>query len=72
MLVSFTNLIPADMQLPRAQPTVFLSHDWPIGIARHGDTKFLLKRKPFFKGEVSAAECQIDRICRHLPYTVQR
>ena len=31
---------------------VFLSHDWPLGIEQHGDTKDLLRRKPFFREEV--------------------
>lgn len=38
--------------LPSDQPTVFLSHDWPIGIAHHGNTRSLLSRKPFFRSEV--------------------
>ena len=41
------------LTLPRESPTVFLSHDWPIGIAKHGNTGQLLKRKPFFRSEVS-------------------
>ncbi|RSH81388.1 hypothetical protein EHS25_006920 [Saitozyma podzolica] len=40
------------MQLPRTDHTVFLSHDWPITIPRHGDTPALLRRKPFFRSEV--------------------
>lgn len=28
---------------------VFLSHDWPRGIAMHGDTQRLIRDKPFFK-----------------------
>lgn len=39
--------------LPANEPTIFLSHDWPIGIAHHGNTGSLLKRKPFFRSEVS-------------------
>jgi lariat debranching enzyme len=31
---------------------VFLSHDWPQGIARHGDTERLLQRKSFLRREV--------------------
>lgn len=31
---------------------VFLSHDWPRGIAHHGDTAQLLRNKPFLKAEV--------------------
>ncbi|OCF30648.1 hypothetical protein I316_07696 [Kwoniella heveanensis BCC8398] len=41
------------MQLSPTQDTVFLSHDWPISIARHGDTGALLRRKPFFRDEVN-------------------
>ena len=32
---------------------VFLSHDWPQNIARHGNTKALLRAKPFLKEEVA-------------------
>lgn len=32
---------------------VFLSHDWPQGIARHGDLNRLLQRKGFLRREVS-------------------
>ena len=31
---------------------VFLSHDWPAGIARHGDTEALLRRKSFLRREI--------------------
>eukprot|EP00741_Cyanophora_paradoxa_P005155 tig00000863_g4997.t1 len=31
---------------------VFLSHDWPRGIAHFGDTAGLLRRKPFLRSEV--------------------
>jgi lariat debranching enzyme len=31
---------------------IFLSHDWPRGIARHGDTQDLLRRKAFLREEV--------------------
>ena len=31
---------------------IMLSHDWPDGIAYHGDTAQLLKCKPFLKAEV--------------------
>lgn len=40
------------MQLDRKNPCVFLSHDWPITMAKHGNTKQLLQRKPFFRDEV--------------------
>ena len=39
-------------QLPRSEPSIFLSHDWPISIPNHGDTASLLRRKPFFRSEV--------------------
>lgn len=32
---------------------VFLSHDWPRGIAHHGDTATLLRRKKFLEREVN-------------------
>jgi lariat debranching enzyme len=32
---------------------IFLSHDWPQHIARHGDTPRLLKRKSFLQAEVA-------------------
>lgn len=31
---------------------VFLSHDWPCGIEKHGDVIDLLRRKKFFKGDI--------------------
>ncbi|XP_071451969.1 lariat debranching enzyme [Hetaerina americana] len=31
---------------------VFLSHDWPTGVCKHGDTARLLQKKPFFTDEV--------------------
>jgi lariat debranching enzyme len=33
---------------------VFLSHDWPAGIAAHGNLHELLRRKPFLKEEIEA------------------
>lgn len=41
------------MQLDRKNPCIFLSHDWPITIAKHGNTQKLLQRKPFFRDEVN-------------------
>ncbi|GJP84914.1 hypothetical protein CLOP_g14958 [Closterium sp. NIES-67] len=38
--------------LPAPPIDVFLSHDWPRGVERHGDTASLLRTKPFFRGEV--------------------
>jgi lariat debranching enzyme len=31
---------------------VFVSHDWPLGIEQHGNTKDLIRRKPYFKAEI--------------------
>ena len=31
---------------------IMMSHDWPLGIERHGDTEGLLRRKPYFREEV--------------------
>lgn len=41
------------MQLDRRNPCIFLSHDWPVTIAKHGNTAKLLQRKPFFRDEVN-------------------
>ncbi|KAG1869997.1 lariat debranching enzyme, C-terminal domain-containing protein [Suillus subluteus] len=35
-----------------SSPDIFLSHDWPQFIERHGDTQGLLRRKPFFRQDV--------------------
>lgn len=31
---------------------IFMSHDWPRGITKYGDEKYLLKKKPFFKDDI--------------------
>ncbi|WVO17210.1 hypothetical protein L204_104902 [Cryptococcus depauperatus] len=41
------------MRLTPAPNTIFLSHDWPISIAHHGDKLSLLRRKPFFRDEIA-------------------
>lgn len=41
-------------QLTPDDNTIFLSHDWPTTIPRHGDTANLLRRKPFFREEVQS------------------
>jgi len=33
-------------------PDIMMSHDWPQGIEQFGNTKELLRRKPFFRDEV--------------------
>ncbi|KAF9225845.1 DBR1-domain-containing protein [Gyrodon lividus] len=35
-------------------PEIFLSHDWPQSIERHGDVQGLLRRKPFFRQDVNS------------------
>jgi lariat debranching enzyme len=37
---------------PQTHPSIFLSHDWPLSIAPHGDLPTLLRRKPFFADEI--------------------
>lgn len=34
------------------RPDVFVSHDWPRGIERHGNLVALLQKKPYFRAEV--------------------
>ncbi|CAO1620942.1 unnamed protein product [Sympodiomycopsis kandeliae] len=35
------------------RPDIVMSHDWPNTIEQHGDTKWLIKNKPFFKDEIN-------------------
>lgn len=35
---------------------IMMSHDWPSGIAYHGDLKDLLRRKPYFKRDIETGE----------------
>lgn len=37
-------------------PEIFVSHDWPEGIYRYGDTAALLNTKPFFKQDIAKGE----------------
>jgi len=37
-----------------SSPDIFLSHDWPSGIEQHGDLNDLLRRKPFFRGDIKS------------------
>jgi lariat debranching enzyme len=41
------------MKLSCESPTIFLSHDWPLSASQNGDQAKLLRRKPFFRDEVS-------------------
>ncbi|EGN99421.1 hypothetical protein SERLA73DRAFT_182390 [Serpula lacrymans var. lacrymans S7.3] len=36
-----------------SSPDIFLSHDWPQSIEQHGDLPLLLRRKPFFRQDIS-------------------
>ena len=36
---------------------VFLSHDWPRGIAHHGNKAQLFRAKPFLRQEVTFSLC---------------
>ncbi|PVF95639.1 hypothetical protein CPB86DRAFT_568097 [Serendipita vermifera] len=37
-------------------PEVMISHDWPEGIYKHGNTAALLRAKPFFKSDIDKGE----------------
>jgi hypothetical protein len=37
-----------------SSPDVFLSHDWPSGVEQHGNLNDLLRRKPFFRGDIQS------------------
>ncbi len=41
---------------------VFVSHDWPRGIARHGDLRGLLRAKSFLRNEVRCC-CALHSLC---------
>lgn len=48
---------------------IFLSHDWPRGIYQYGNTKALLKRKPFFSSEIESntlGSKPCEELLRHL------
>ncbi|KAH7107032.1 DBR1-domain-containing protein [Auriculariales sp. MPI-PUGE-AT-0066] len=36
------------------RPDIFLSHDWPQGIAHHGNLQGLLRKKSFFKADIDS------------------
>ena len=36
---------------------LFVSHDWPQGIARYGDMEHLFRNKPYLRDEVLTATC---------------
>ena len=37
-------------------PTIMMSHDWPTGIHRYGDSNWLLDRKPHFREDIERGE----------------
>ncbi|KAF8599429.1 DBR1-domain-containing protein [Ceratobasidium sp. AG-I] len=39
-----------------SSPDVFMSHDWPVEITKHGDLASLLKEKPHFRASVEKGE----------------
>ena len=49
-LCSSPQTIPTASQL--SSPDIFLSHDWPCTIERHGNVAALLRRKPFFRADI--------------------
>lgn len=42
--------------LKQCNKSILLSHDWPNKITEYGDTKLLLRRKPFFKKDIQHGE----------------
>ena len=40
------------LRLSGSHIDIFLSHDWPAGIARHGDINALLRKKSFLRREI--------------------
>lgn len=42
--------------LKRCNRSIFLSHDWPNKITDYGNTKNLLRKKPFFKKDIQHGE----------------
>jgi lariat debranching enzyme len=52
--VYHTRAAAVDALARLARPVdVFLSHDWPAGVAEHGDKAALLRAKPFLRAELS-------------------
>ncbi|TDL18927.1 DBR1-domain-containing protein [Rickenella mellea] len=39
-----------------SSPNIVISHDWPQGIEHHGDLRYLLQRKPFFRGDIASGQ----------------
>ncbi|CAG9824892.1 unnamed protein product [Phaedon cochleariae] len=49
---------------------IFLSHDWPSEVYKHGNVKQLLKRKPFFREDVEKGELG-SKVCEDLLHQVK-
>lgn len=49
-------------QLSKRDYDVFMSHDWPVLITKHGDQKSLIRRKPFFAEEVRQLPNQMTNV----------
>eukprot|EP00158_Paraphelidium_tribonemae_P004250 Partr_v1_DN26662_c1_g1_i4_m69166 putative debranching enzyme len=53
----------------RSHLDIMLSHDWPLGIYHFGDTRRLLKAKPYFRAEIdenSLGSPACDKLLRQL------
>ncbi len=40
------------LEPPKQPIDVFVSHDWPLGIEQHGNLRYLLRKKPYFREEI--------------------
>lgn len=38
-----------------SNPDIFMSHDWPNGVEQYGDVRELIRKKPFFRDEISSS-----------------
>lgn len=47
-----SDMLPLFMMDGQERLDIMLSHDWPDGVVYHGDTRGLLRRKPFFERDV--------------------
>ncbi|KAH9812754.1 lariat debranching enzyme, C-terminal domain-containing protein [Melampsora americana] len=41
-------------RLPISPCDIFVSHDWPVGIEKYGNTAQLIRAKPFFRDEIAS------------------
>jgi lariat debranching enzyme len=48
------SLIVNHIQL--SSPDFLLSHDWPCGVEQYGDLNYLLRRKPFLRGDIQSKQ----------------